>query len=84
METIRPFIPYITVVALLLTAVMIIWSKILEFFNYDYRKKEREERKSEMPTRTDNYYNDGLPTIETDEWIDEWIYDPETKSFKLK
>ena len=84
MEAIRPFLPYITVVALLLTGVIIVWARILEFHHYDYRKKEREERKTEMPGRTDEYYNDGLPTIENDDWIDEWYYDPETKSFKQK
>lgn len=84
MEAIRPFLPYITVILLLLTAALIVWAKVLEYFEYDYRKKEREERKSEMQIRTNEYYNDELPSIETDDWIDDWQYDPETKSFKQK
>lgn len=69
------------VLLLLLIAVIKIWSEIFKFHHYDYRQSERTGLRDRPDSKPINY-NDELPSIETDDWIDEWYYDQETKSFK--
>ena len=76
---------------LLIIAVVKIWSEIFRFYHYDYREYERtglRDRPDSKPIKfndeSPSYENDGLPYMETDDWIDDWYYDPETKSFKQK
>lgn len=82
-----PIQTYIVLIILLLTGAVIIWCKVLEFYHYDYRKKERTGESNRPGNDYSISTGNSLPDCCKDDYdpvIDEWVYDPETKSFKKK
>ena len=64
---------YLIGLTILLVLVALVYWPIIKFHRYDYRTSER-TGKDERPE----------PRNTEDDWIQEWEYDPETKSFKHK
>ena len=79
-----PLEAYFTLIALLILGIIIVYWKIIKFHQYDYRENERNDLNQLPETKPENPNDDKLPERETDDWLDEWYYDQETKSFKQR
>lgn len=67
-----PLKVYIGMILIIITIIVkIIWDEI-QFRHYDYRELERTGKTDRPDSQPKN----------KDEWIEDYIYDPETKSFK--
>ena len=68
--TLNVYIGMILIIVVIIAKV--VWDEI-QFRHYDYREKERTGQSDRPENKID---------INKDDWIEDYEYDPETKSFK--